>query len=129
MGFLVDFRPNMTSERTARLTDVFLVPGACAVQEGLRVRRLRPHTGWLQEAAPIGRALSASRLPLRCYRAVVAQFVEDDDMIEHIAADTPDEPLAAGILPRTARGDLDFCATYILHAVLERRTVHGVPIP
>jgi hypothetical protein len=50
-------------------------------------------------------------------------------MIEHIAADTPDEPLAAGILPRTARGDLDFCATYILHAVLERRTVHGVPIP
>ncbi len=34
--------------------------------------------------------------------------VEDDDMIEHIATDTPDESLTVGILPRTVRGDLDF---------------------
>ena len=30
-------------------------------------------------------------------------IVEDDDMIEHLATDTPDEPLAVGVLPRTAR--------------------------
>jgi len=56
-------------------------------------------------------------------------LVEDDDMIEHIAADTPDGPLAVGILPRTARGDLHFFDTDVLDAVLERHTVNGVPIP
>ena len=50
--------------------------------------------------------------------------IEDDDMIEHIAADTPAEPLAVGILPRTSRGDLDFFDTYVLDAVLERHTVN-----
>jgi hypothetical protein len=34
--------------------------------------------------------------------------VEDDDMIEHLATETPDEPLAVRILPRTARGNLHF---------------------
>jgi hypothetical protein len=66
---------------------------------------------------------------IRSKHAPEMTLVEDDDMLEHIAADTPDEPLAVGILPRTARGDLDFFATYILNAVLERRTVNAVPIP
>jgi hypothetical protein len=35
-------------------------------------------------------------------------LVEDDDMIEHLTTDTPDKPLAVGILPWTARGDLHF---------------------
>ena len=48
---------------------------------------------------------------IRSKHAPEMPLVEDDDMIEHIAADTPDEPLAVGILPRTARGDLDFFAT------------------
>jgi hypothetical protein len=56
-------------------------------------------------------------------------LVEDDDMIEHLAPDTPDEPLAVGILPRTARGDLNFFDAYVLDALLERYTVNRVPIP
>src|SRR5262245_32726475 len=41
---------------------------------------------------------------IRSKQAPEMSLVEDDDMIEHLAADTPDEPLAVGILPRTARG-------------------------
>jgi hypothetical protein len=55
--------------------------------------------------------------------------VEDDDMIEYIATDTPDEPLAGGIVPRTARGDLDCFNAHVLDAVLERHTENRVPIP
>ena len=55
--------------------------------------------------------------------------VEDDDMIEHVATETPDEPLAVGILPGTARGDLDFFDADVLDAALERHTVDRVPIP
>jgi hypothetical protein len=35
-------------------------------------------------------------------------LIEDDDLIEHLTTDTPDKPLAVGILPWTARGDLHF---------------------
>src|SRR5215471_1846393 len=55
--------------------------------------------------------------------------VEDDDVIEHIATYTPDEPFAGGILPGTARGDLDLCNAHVLDAVLEGHTVDHVPIP
>jgi hypothetical protein len=49
--------------------------------------------------------------------------VEDDDMSEHIATDTPDESLAVEILPRTARGNLDFFDADVLNnAVVERHT-------
>jgi hypothetical protein len=40
--------------------------------------------------------------------------VEDDDMIEHIAPDTPDEPLAVGILPRAVGRNLDLLDTQVL---------------
>ena len=33
-------------------------------------------------------------------------FVEHDDMIEYVATETPDEPLAVGSLPGAARGNL-----------------------
>jgi hypothetical protein len=55
--------------------------------------------------------------------------VEDDDVIEHLATHTPDEPFAVGILPGTARGDLDLFNAHILDAVLEGHTVDRVPIP
>jgi len=55
--------------------------------------------------------------------------VEDDDMIEHLATDIPDESLTVGILPRTMRGDLDFFDTDVLDAVLKRYIVNRVPIP
>ena len=55
--------------------------------------------------------------------------IQDDDMIEYIAKDTPDEPLAVRILPGTTRGALHFFHAYILDAVLERHTVDRVPIP
>ena len=34
--------------------------------------------------------------------------VEDEDVSEHIATYTPDEPFAVEILPGATRGDLDF---------------------
>jgi hypothetical protein len=55
--------------------------------------------------------------------------VEDDDLIEHLTADTPDKALAVGILPRTARGDRDFFDAHVLDAVLERHTVDRIAIP
>ena len=55
--------------------------------------------------------------------------VEDDDMIKHLATETPNEPLAVGILPWTARGDLHFFDADVLDAALERHTVDRVPIP
>ena len=64
---------------------------------------------------------------IRSEHAPKMPVVEDDDMIKHIATDIPDEPLAVGILPRTARGNLDFFAAYVLDAVLERHTVERDP--
>ena len=55
--------------------------------------------------------------------------VEHNDMIEHIATDTPDEPLAVGIVPGTARDDLHFFDAHVLDALLERHTVDRVPSP
>jgi hypothetical protein len=40
--------------------------------------------------------------------------VEDNDMIEHIAPDTPDEPLAVGMLPRAMGRNLDLFDTQVL---------------
>jgi hypothetical protein len=41
-------------------------------------------------------------------------LVEDDDMIEHITTDTPDEPLAVGILPRAVGRNIDLFYTQVL---------------
>ena len=41
-------------------------------------------------------------------------LVEDDDMIEHIAPETPDKPLAVGILPRAVGRNLDLFYTQVL---------------
>lgn len=55
--------------------------------------------------------------------------IEDDDMIEHLATDTPDESLAVGIVPRTVRGDLDLFDIQVLDPLLEQATVDRVPVP
>ena len=47
-------------------------------------------------------------------------LIEHDDMIEHVAPDTADEPLAVWILPGTARGDLHLFDAQVLDALLER---------
>jgi len=41
-------------------------------------------------------------------------LVEDDDMIEHIAPETPDKPLAVGMLPRAVGRNLDLFYTQVL---------------
>jgi len=41
-------------------------------------------------------------------------LVEDDDMIEHIAPETPDKPLAVGMLPRAVGRNLDLFSTQVL---------------
>src|SRR5262249_32269400 len=61
--------------------------------------------------------------------ALEMSVIEDDDMIEHVAPNAADDPLAVGILPRTSRGNLDFFDAHVLDALLERHTVNGVPIP
>jgi hypothetical protein len=66
---------------------------------------------------------------IRGEHASKMSVVEDDDLIEHLATDTPDEPLAVGILPGTARGDLHFFDAHVLDALLEHYTVDRVPIP
>jgi hypothetical protein len=55
-------------------------------------------------------------------------YVEDDDMIEHVATDTPDEPLAVGILPGTARRNCDLFKAHVLDALVKGRTVDRVAI-
>ncbi len=56
-------------------------------------------------------------------------LVEDDDLIEHLATDTPDESLAVGMLPGAARGALHFFEAHVLDALLEGHTGDRIPIP
>ena len=51
---------------------------------------------------------------IRSKHAPEMSLVEDDDMIEHLAADTPDEPLAVGILPRAVGRNLDLFYAQVL---------------
>ena len=55
-------------------------------------------------------------------------FVEHDDMIEDVATETPDEPLAVGILPGAARGNLHLFDTQVFYPRLEGGTVDRVPV-
>ena len=54
--------------------------------------------------------------------------VEDDDMIEHVATDTPNEPLAVGILPGTARRNFDLFDAHVLDSLLKGLTVDRISI-
>ena len=55
--------------------------------------------------------------------------VEDDDILDHVAPNAANDPLAGGMLPWTARGSFDFFDTHVLDALLERPTVDRVPVP
>src|SRR5215831_10473592 len=54
--------------------------------------------------------------------------VEDNDMIEYVATDTSNEPLAVGILPGTARGNFDFFDAHVLDVLLKMLTVDRVAV-
>src|SRR6516165_7099469 len=56
-------------------------------------------------------------------------FVEDNDLIEHVATDTSDEPLAGGILPRRSRRNLHFFDAPRADSRLKSRAVDRVAIP
>src|SRR5574342_1023595 len=55
-------------------------------------------------------------------------LVEDDDVVEALAADAADDPLGEEVLPRASRGGENLFDPHALDAVLERRPVHLVPI-
>ena len=55
-------------------------------------------------------------------------FVEHDDMIEYVATETPDEPLAVGVLPGAAGGNLHIFDTQICDARLEGGAIDRVPV-
>ena len=55
-------------------------------------------------------------------------FVAHDDMIEYVATETADEPLAVGIVPGAARGNLHLFDTQVFYSRLEGGTVDRVPV-
>ena len=42
-------------------------------------------------------------------------LVQDDHVVQAFTADTPDQPLDVGILPRTSGGDEHFFDPHVLH--------------
>src|SRR5919109_2061625 len=56
-------------------------------------------------------------------------LVQYDHMIEHVAPDTADHPLAIGILPRRWGRNLHPFNARVMDSVLERGAVDGIPVP
>ena len=65
---------------------------------------------------------------IRLDHAPQMPLVEHDDMIEHIATDTPDDPLAIRILPGTAWGDLDLFDAHVAEALLKMCSVDAIAV-
>ena len=55
-------------------------------------------------------------------------LVQDDDMVQAFAAETPDEPFDVGVLPRTAGSDQYFFDPHVLHPLPKSSAVDTVPI-
>jgi hypothetical protein len=55
-------------------------------------------------------------------------LVQDDYVIQAVAAYTPDEPLDIGILPRTPRRNQHFFDAHVLHLLSKGSSVDAVPI-
>jgi hypothetical protein len=120
------------SHRPSRRLPLIMMMEASYLRQGPHLAHFRWHDSSGVGAIHIKGKMGAKAMvigEIRGKHAPEMPLVEDDDMIEHLAAETPDEPLAVGILPRTARGDLDFFDSYMLNTVLERHTVDRVPIP
>src|ERR1700674_2186595 len=56
-------------------------------------------------------------------------FAEYDDAVEAVAADTADQALNVGILPRTPRGTEDLLDAHALHAAVKHGPINRVPVP
>jgi hypothetical protein len=55
-------------------------------------------------------------------------LVQDDDMVQAFAAETPDEPFDVGVLPRTAGSDQYFFDPHVPHPLPKSSAVDTVPI-
>ena len=55
-------------------------------------------------------------------------LVQDDDVVQALATDAPDEPLDIGVPPRTSWGDEHFFNPHMLHPLPKRRAIDPVPI-
>ena len=55
-------------------------------------------------------------------------LMEDDHMVQTLPADTPNQPLHKGILPRTPGGDQDLFDPHVPHALPKGRSVNVIPI-
>ena len=55
-------------------------------------------------------------------------LVQDDHVIQAFAADTPDEALHVGILPRTPRGDHDLHDAHVPHPLPKGGAIDAVPV-
>src|SRR2546425_7287700 len=60
--------------------------------------------------------------------AAQVPFAEDEDVIQTLAPNRPDEPLREGILPGAVSRREDFPYAHALHALAERVAVDGVAI-
>jgi hypothetical protein len=56
-------------------------------------------------------------------------LVEHDDIVQTLATDTADDPLAVGILPWTAWRNLHLVNTHVADALVKIRAVDRVSIP
>src|SRR5262245_34284699 len=55
-------------------------------------------------------------------------LVEDDRVVQAFAADTPDQPLHIGVLPRTPGGDHDLLDSHMLDPLPKGGAIDAVPI-
>ena len=55
-------------------------------------------------------------------------LVQDDHVVQALAADAPDQPFHVGILPWALRGDHNFCDPHVSHPLPKRGAVDPVPV-
>ena len=55
-------------------------------------------------------------------------FVQNDDVIQTVAAYTTNEPLYVGVLPRCSRSDHNLVDAHMPHARLKNRTVYAIAV-
>jgi hypothetical protein len=55
-------------------------------------------------------------------------LVQNDDVVQAFAADTPDEPFDVGVLPRTPRGHEHFFDAHISHPPPKGGAIDAVSI-
>src|SRR5215510_8277616 len=63
-----------------------------------------------------------------CQQTLEMLRVEDDDMIEHVTADTANHPLHVGVLPWTLGSDEDFFDPHMAHPLSKSVPINAVPI-